>query len=168
MTTLERQLPAEDTATSGSGIIGSSVTRKVDDRQLRGDGRFADDVEPAHLLHMAVGRCPYLHARIVRTAIELRSVLRPVLGPPQLPYYALPQDVATHEGQAVVSVVATNPTVVDGQARGALAQGFGAALTEEPGSLMEYFVPTAGTATEVPDVHLDPAPGDLPDGGVGY
>jgi carbon-monoxide dehydrogenase large subunit len=79
----------------------------------------------------------------------------------------------------VVSVVATNPTVVDGQARGALAQGFGAALTEElrydretgqlvNGSLMEYFVPTAGTATEVPDVHLDPAPGDLPDGGVGY
>ncbi|MCW2705204.1 MAG: aldehyde oxidase [Blastococcus sp.] len=157
MTTLERQLPAEDT----------------------GDGRFADDVEPAHLLHMAVGRCPYTHARIDRTAIEPRSVLRPVPGAPQLPYYALPQDVATHEGQAVVSVVATNPTVVDGQARGALAQGFGAALTEElrydretgqlvNGSLMEYFVPTAGTATEVPDVHLDPAPGDLPDGGVGY
>jgi CO/xanthine dehydrogenase Mo-binding subunit len=157
VTTLERQLPAEDT----------------------GDGRFADYVEPAHLLHMAVGRCPYPHARIVRTAIEPRSVLRPVPGAPQLPYYALPQDVATHEGQAVVSVVATNPTVVDGQTRGALAQGFGAALTEElrydretgqlvNGSLMEYFVPTAGTATEVPDVHLDPAPGDLPDGGVGY
>ena len=157
MTTLERQLPAEDT----------------------GDGRFPDDVEPAHLLHMAGGRCPYPHARIVRMAIEPRSVLRPVPGAPQLPYYALPQDVATHEGQAVVSVVATNPTVVDGQARGALAQGFGAALTEElrydretgqlvNGSLMEYFMPTAGTATEVLDVHLDPAPGDLPDGGVGY
>ena len=157
MTTLERQLPAEDT----------------------GDGRFADYVEPAHLLHMAVGRCPYPHARIVRTAIEPRSVLRPVPGAPQLPYYALPQDVATHEGQAVVSVVATNPTVVDGRAGGVLAQGFGAALTEElrydretgqlvNGSLMEYFVPRAGTAIEVLDVHLDPAPGDLPDGGVGY
>ena len=47
-----------------------------------------------------------------------------------------------------------NPTVVDGQVRGALAQGFGAALAEElsydtetgqltNGSMMDYFVPTA-------------------------
>src|SRR6201989_950300 len=45
--------------------IGSSVERKEDDRLLRGEGRFADDVEPGHCLHMAVGRCPFPHARIV-------------------------------------------------------------------------------------------------------
>ena len=27
---------------------------------------------------------------------------------------------------------------------------------------------SARTGTEVPDEHLDPTPGDLPDGGVGY
>ena len=47
------------------GRIGSSVSRKEDDRLLRGEGRFADDVEPGHCLHMAVGRCPFPHARIV-------------------------------------------------------------------------------------------------------
>jgi carbon-monoxide dehydrogenase large subunit len=135
VTTLERALPEDDTATSGSGIIGSSVARKEDDRLLRGDGRFTDDVEPAHLLHMAVGRCPYPHARIVRVdteraralegvkhilvgadvraATEPLTVLRPVPGAPALPYYALAQDVATHEGQAVVSVVATSRHVAE-------------------------------------------------------
>ena len=136
MTTLERPLPADDTATpSGSGVIGSPVLRKEDDRLLRGDGQFTDDVEPSHLLHMAVGRCPYPHARIVRVdtsrawalegvkhvlvgadvraATEPLTVLRPVPGAPQLPYYALAQDVATHEGQPVVSVVATSRHVAE-------------------------------------------------------
>jgi carbon-monoxide dehydrogenase large subunit len=150
--------------------------------------------------------------------------------------------VLVHDAGTVV-----NPTVVDGQVRGALAQGFGAALTEElrydgdtgqlvNGSMLDYFVPTAadlpplellhtevaspvtpfgirgvgevgtippgaaianalcdaladfgvelsslpitpervwqalsaGRATERPDEQLDPTPGDLPDGGVGY
>ncbi|MCW2677528.1 MAG: xanthine dehydrogenase, molybdenum binding subunit apoprotein, partial [Modestobacter sp.] len=150
--------------------------------------------------------------------------------------------VLVHDAGTVV-----NPTVVDGQVRGALAQGFGAALTEElrydgdsgqlvNGSMMDYFVPTAadlpplellhtevaspvtpfgirgvgevgtippgaaianalcealaefgvelsslpitpesvwqalsaGRDTERPDEQLDPTPGDLPDGGVGY
>jgi carbon-monoxide dehydrogenase large subunit len=79
---------------------------------------------------MAVGRCPYPHARVVRVdtsrawaldgvqhvlvgadvraATEPLTVLRPVPGAPALPYYALAQDVATHEGQPVVSVVATS------------------------------------------------------------
>jgi carbon-monoxide dehydrogenase large subunit len=136
VTTLERPLPADDTATpSGSGVIGSPVLRKEDDRLLRGDGQFTDDVEPSHLLHMAVGRCPYPHARIVRVdtsrawalegvkhvlvgadvraATEPLTVLRPVPGAPQLPYYALAQDVATHEGQPVVSVVATSRHVAE-------------------------------------------------------
>jgi carbon-monoxide dehydrogenase large subunit len=136
VTTLERPLPADDTeAPAGSGVIGSAVLRKEDDRLLRGDGQFTDDVEPSHLLHMAVGRCPYPHARIVRVdttracalegvkhvlvgadvraTTEPLTVLRPVPGAPQLPYYALAQDVATHEGQPVVSVVATSRHVAE-------------------------------------------------------
>lgn len=90
--------------------IGSSVQRKEDDRLLRGEGRFADDVEPGHCLHMAVGRCPFPHARIVSidtsAALALEgvedvlvgaevvrrtdplSVLRPVPNAPSLDFYA--------------------------------------------------------------------------------
>ena len=122
MTTMERTTQPADTAVAETrGVIGSAVHRKEDDRLLRGDGRFTDDVEPARVLHMAVGRCPYPHARIagidtsaaealegvqhvltgkdVRKATEPLGVLRPVPGAPQLPYFALAQDVATHEGQ---------------------------------------------------------------------
>ena len=130
MTTVERPAAADRSAPATRGVIGSWQLRKEDDRLLRGDGRFTDDVEPAHVLHMAVGRCPYPHARIVRVdtsaaeqlegvkhvlvgadvraATEPLGVLRPVPGAPQLPYYALAQDRATHEGQPVVSVVATS------------------------------------------------------------
>jgi carbon-monoxide dehydrogenase large subunit len=136
MTTLERSSVADDTGSAPRpGGIGSSVPRKEDDRLLRGDGRFTDDVEPSHVLHMAVARCPYPHARIVRvdadaaralpgvkhvltgpqvrTATEPLTVLRPVPGAPQLPYYALAQDVATHEGQPVASVVAISRHVAE-------------------------------------------------------
>lgn len=132
MTTLEREPRVDDApaATPRGGGIGSFALRKEDDRLLRGDGRFTDDVEPARTLYMAVARCPYPHARVVsvdtsavtqlpgvvhvltgadvRAATEPLGVLRPVPGAPNLPYYALAQDVATHEGQPVVSVVATS------------------------------------------------------------
>ena len=59
--------------------------------------------------------------------------------------------VMVHDGGTVV-----NPAVVEGQVRGALAQGFGAALTKSSGttrtgqlvngSMMDYFVPTAADA----------------------
>jgi carbon-monoxide dehydrogenase large subunit len=133
MTILDR--PAGPEATRRTGVIGSSVPRKEDERLLRGDGRFTDDIDPAHVLYMAVARCPYPHARVVRVdataarrldgvrhvlvgadvraATEPLTVLRPVPGAPQLPYYALAQDVATHEGQPVVSVVATSRHVAE-------------------------------------------------------
>lgn len=116
-------------------VIGLSMPRKEDERLLRGDGRFTDDIQFAHQLEMAVGRCPFPHARIrsidVSRALELEgvkhvltgaqvsalsdplTVLRPVPGAPKLPYYALAQDVATHEGQAVVSVVATSRAIAE-------------------------------------------------------
>lgn len=109
-------------------VLGQSLPRKEDDRLLRGAGLFADDLHPDFLLHMAVARCPYPHARIahvdVSAALSLPGVhhvltgpevvrrtdpigvLRPVPGSPDLPYFALAIDVATYEGQPVVSVVA--------------------------------------------------------------
>ncbi|MGD9737097.1 MAG: xanthine dehydrogenase family protein molybdopterin-binding subunit [Solirubrobacterales bacterium] len=117
----ERRAPA-------SGVLGAAVPRKEDDRLLQGDGRFTDDVEPARSLYMAVGRCPFPRARIesieIEAAVEMPgvhqvltgaevaaktepiSVLRPVPGAVELPFYALASEFCTFEGQPVVSVVA--------------------------------------------------------------
>jgi len=116
-------------------VIGKSLPRKEDDRLLRGDGYFTDDVQLAHQLEMAVGRCPFPHAAIgaidvsraesvpgvkhiltgakVRELSEPLTVLRPVPGAPQLPFYALAQERALHEGQPVVSVAATSRAVAE-------------------------------------------------------
>src|SRR4051794_15654393 len=121
--------------TSRRAGIGAAERRKEDDRLLRGDGRFTDDVAPAHALHMAVGRCPFPHARItsidvsaaaalegvrqvlvgadVVAATEPISVLRPVPGAASLPYWALAPEVCVYEGQPFVSVVAVSRHVAE-------------------------------------------------------
>ena len=48
-------------------LIGASLPRKEDDRLLRGDGLFTDDVHLAHQLEMAVGRCPFPAQRLARS-----------------------------------------------------------------------------------------------------
>jgi carbon-monoxide dehydrogenase large subunit len=125
----------EGRSTATTSVIGTSAARKEDDRLLRGDGRFTDDVDPAHALEMAVGRSPYPHARIlgidtsaaiglegvrhvlvgadVRAATQPLTVLRPVPGAPTLPYYALALDVVRYEGEPVVSVVATSRAIAE-------------------------------------------------------
>lgn len=119
----------QDTRVKAGGI-GAFVPRKEDDRLLRGDGRFTDDVEIPRALHLAVARSPFPHANI--TSIDASaalavegveqvfvgadiaertrpiSVLRPVPGAADVPYYALAQGRAAFEGQPVVSVVATS------------------------------------------------------------
>ena len=119
----------------GESLIGSSEQRKEDARLLRGEGSFADDFHPFRALHMAVGRCPFPSARIIAIDVEAAralpgvediligadvaassaplSVLRPVPGAPSLPYFAMAGDVALHEGQPVVSVVATSRHVAE-------------------------------------------------------
>jgi carbon-monoxide dehydrogenase large subunit len=110
--------------------IGTSVTRKEDERLLRGAGRFVDDVEAAGALHMAVLRCPHPHARLahldvsraralpgvagVLTSVEVLRrtepllVLRPLPDVPRLRYYATAAERALYEGQPVASVVAAD------------------------------------------------------------
>ena len=129
MTTITEDQAAVTTR-SHETMMGTSPARKEDDRLLRGAGRFADDVDPARVVEMAVGRCPYPHARIVGIDIsaavdadgvlevlvgadvaarsEPIGILRPVPGAPNIPHYALAQRTATYEGQPVVSVVATS------------------------------------------------------------
>jgi carbon-monoxide dehydrogenase large subunit len=128
-----REAPA--LATPALKVLGTGPMRKEDDRLLRGEGQFTDDVDRAHAAEMAVGRCPYPHARIVgihaAAALELSGVLqvitgtdvaalsgpirilRPVPGAPVIPHYALAQRVATYEGQPVVSVAATSRHVAE-------------------------------------------------------
>ena len=120
---------------SRQSLVGASLPRKEDNRLLRGDGLFTDDVQLAHQLEMAVGRCPFPRAALgtidvaearalpgvrhiltgadVRAASEPLTVLRPVPGAPTLPYYALAADQAIHEGQPVVSVVATSRAIAE-------------------------------------------------------
>ena len=110
--------------------IGQRVPRREDDRLLRGSGRFVDDLEPAHTLHMAVGRSPFPYARIVSVDITQAlaaegvrhiilgtevmkkttplTLLRPIREVPPLAYYAAAADVALFEGQPVVSIAATS------------------------------------------------------------
>jgi carbon-monoxide dehydrogenase large subunit len=117
------------------GGVGGCARRKEDARLLCGAGRFTDDVEPAHGVEMAVGRCPYPHARIrgidIAAALELDGVLqilvgadiairtepigilRPVLKAPPIPHFALAQESATYEGQPVVSVAAATRHIAE-------------------------------------------------------
>src|SRR5260370_687172 len=120
---------ARPTAPTGR-VIGTDAPRKEDSRLLSGAGRFTDDLEPARLAEMAVGRCPYPRARIrtidctqaqrisgvlqILTGTEVAArtapigILRPVPGAPTIPQFALAGQVAIYEGQPVVSVTATS------------------------------------------------------------
>ena len=126
----------EDTrALHGLKVLGTVTARKEDDRLLRGEGQFTDDVDRRHTAEIAVARCPYPHARIVRvdasaalgvhgvlqviTGAEVAArtgpirILRPVPGAPVIPHYALAERVATYEGQPVVSVAAVSRHVAE-------------------------------------------------------
>jgi aerobic carbon-monoxide dehydrogenase large subunit len=117
------------------GLIGASVERVEDERLVRGLGRYVDDVDPPRLVHMAVARCPYPHARIASIdasrARELDGVLevllpedvlgrtgpitilRPIPEAPAIMYRALAGDVALYEGQPVASVCAVSRYVAE-------------------------------------------------------
>src|SRR5216110_3636808 len=46
------------------GNIGDSIKRKEDDRFIRGRGNYVDDIALPGMLHMAIHRSPFAHARI--------------------------------------------------------------------------------------------------------
>jgi carbon-monoxide dehydrogenase large subunit len=50
--------------------VGRSVPRVEDERLLRGEGAYVDDLHPAGCVEMAVLRSPHAHARIVSIDVE--------------------------------------------------------------------------------------------------
>ena len=105
--------------------LGTSVKRKEDDRFLQGRGNYIEDVSLPNMLHMAILRSPFAHARIVSIdtskAQELPGVIAVVTGEllaehnlawmPTLSgdtQAVLATDKVRFQGQEVAAVVAEN------------------------------------------------------------
>jgi carbon-monoxide dehydrogenase large subunit len=110
------------------GVIGDSIKRKEDDRFIRGRGNYVDDISLPGMLHMAILRSPYAHARIrsikVDAAQALPGVVAVVTGEllaqhklawmPTLSgdtQAVLATDKVRFQGQEVACVIATEPYV---------------------------------------------------------
>ena len=108
--------------------LGQSIKRKEDDRFIQGRGRYVDDVSLPGMLHMAILRSPYAHARInsidPSAAQELPGVVAVVTGEllaqhdlawmPTLSgdtQAVLATDKVRMQGQEVACVVAEDPYV---------------------------------------------------------
>jgi aerobic carbon-monoxide dehydrogenase large subunit len=122
-------------------LFGASVKRREDPRLITGRANFTDDVKLPSMLHMAVLRSPFAHARITRldvsrarqhpgveavfTGADLEGKINPLpcawlipnsdLKTP--PYRALATDRVRFTGDGVAIVIAESPDV----ARDALA-----------------------------------------------
>jgi aerobic carbon-monoxide dehydrogenase large subunit len=60
-------------ATQPSRVLGRPLPRREDDHHLRGRGQFTDDVRPTDatgVLHVALLRSPYAHARIQSVSVD--------------------------------------------------------------------------------------------------
>jgi aerobic carbon-monoxide dehydrogenase large subunit len=115
-------------------VSGRALTRREDERILRGHTRYLDDLEPPGCLHAAFVRSPYAHARIdsvqapaeapglvaVLSAEDLDDRLRPL---PTMcpegatlaaePHPLLPAAEVRYAGQAVVAVVAESRALAE-------------------------------------------------------
>ena len=113
-------------------LVGASLRRKEDPPLLRGQGQYVEDVHLPGMLHMAVVRSPYPHARIERINLESARTLRGVLGafaaadvpeisasmgdpaPPGFkaaPRQVLARERARYVGEPIAVVVADDPAV---------------------------------------------------------
>src|SRR5918911_1740019 len=108
--------------------LGQSIKRKEDDRFIQGRGRYVDDVELPGMLHMAILRSPFAHARIrsidTSRAQEIPGVVAVVTGEllaqhnlawmPTLSgdtQAVLATDKVRMQGQEVACVIAEDPYV---------------------------------------------------------
>jgi carbon-monoxide dehydrogenase large subunit len=107
--------------------IGRAVPRREDERILRGDGRYVDDLERPGMLHAAFVRSPFARARIggvsapdgvtVLTAGDLPGAL-PIQSPPGVdhldaPHPLLADGEARYAGQAVAMVLADSRALAE-------------------------------------------------------
>ena len=110
------------------GNIGDSIKRKEDDRFIRGKGNYLDDTNLPGMLHMAIHRSPFAHARIksinTDAAQAVPGVVAVVTGAllaqhklawmPTLSgdtQAVLATDKVRFQGQEVACVIATDPYV---------------------------------------------------------
>ncbi|TMD65735.1 MAG: carbon-monoxide dehydrogenase large subunit [Chloroflexi bacterium] len=110
------------------GNIGESIKRKEDDRFIRGRGNYLDDIVLPGMLHMAIHRSPFAHARIksinTDAAQAVPGVVAVVTGAllaqhklawmPTLSgdtQAVLATDKVRFQGQEVACVIATDPYV---------------------------------------------------------
>jgi carbon-monoxide dehydrogenase large subunit len=108
--------------------LGRSIKRKEDDRFIQGRGRYVDDISLPGMLHMAILRSPFAHARInsidASAAQELPGVVAVVTGEllaqhnlawmPTLSgdtQAVLATDKVRMQGQEVACVIAEDPYV---------------------------------------------------------
>src|SRR5712664_3943860 len=108
------------------GNIGDSIKRKEDDRFIRGKGNYLDDVVLPGMLHTAIHRSPFAHARIksinTDAAQAVPGVVAVVTGTllaqhklawmPTLSgdtQAVLATDKVRYQGQEVACVIATDP-----------------------------------------------------------
>src|SRR5258705_9906571 len=126
---------AEEEKKNGSGPwVGASLTRKEDDRLLRGRGKFADDIKLREMLYLRFVRSPYAHARIISldtssaeavagvvctlTGPEIARETQPFMeiGPDlfaKIKDYPLAVSKVRYQGEPVAAVVADSPAVAD-------------------------------------------------------
>jgi aerobic carbon-monoxide dehydrogenase large subunit len=69
---------ANDPLADLKGFIGARVKRTEDDKLLRGQGLFADDIHLPNLLHAAFVRSPHAHARIRSIDTSVAKAVRGV------------------------------------------------------------------------------------------
>ena len=110
--------------------LGRSIKRKEDDRFIQGRGNYVDDISLPGMLHMAILRSPFAHARInsidASAAQEVPGVVAVVTGEllaqhnlawmPTLSgdtQAVLATDKVRMQGQEVACVVAEDPYVAD-------------------------------------------------------
>jgi aerobic carbon-monoxide dehydrogenase large subunit len=110
------------------GNIGDSIRRKEDDRFIRGKGNYLDDIVLPDMLHMAIHRSPYAHARIKSINTDAASAVPGVvavvtgalLAQHKLAWMptlsgdtqaVLATDKVRFQGQEVACVIATDPYV---------------------------------------------------------
>src|SRR6186997_1862170 len=108
--------------------IGHRVRRKEDDRFIRGAGNYIDDIHLPGMLHMAILRSPYAHAKLIgidaSRASALPGVIAVVTGELMAQHNlawmptlsgdteaVLVTDKVRFQGQEVAAVIATDPYI---------------------------------------------------------
>src|SRR5204863_4651595 len=115
-------------------VLGSPVKRTEDPRFITGKGRYLDDIKLAGMVHMAILRSPYAHARIksIDTAAAKKrpGVLAVIVGA-DIPYNPLPMAWPAGGASGITNNVST-PRVLATDSVKWTGEGVAAVVAETP------------------------------------